>query len=132
MEEAGHCLAKDTLVRMFDLSLKKVQDITPGDVLMGPDGKQRTVSLLTSGVDDLYRVSQKYGQNYVVSKGHTLVLEQKCNTPSIKDDGPKKILVENFNSLGKYKQKTTYGIKNKILVFNELKHPILDPYYLGL
>lgn len=132
VEEAGHCLGKDTLVRMYDLSLKPVQDIVVGDLLMGPDGKQRTVVCLTSGIDDLYQVSQKYGQNYVVSKGHTLVLEQKCSVKSIKDDGEKRIPVEKFNELGKYRQKTTYGKKNKRLIFDRLEHPTLDPYYLGL
>lgn len=131
VEEAGMCLGRDTKVRMYDLSLKNAQDIVPGDILLGPDGTPRTVEGTLSGNAPLFKVSQKYGNDYVVSRGHTLVLDQRCNVNSIKDDGIKKILVEDFNSLGKYRRRTTYGIKNEVLQFSNAAE-VFEPYYIGL
>lgn len=134
VEEAGHCLGENTPVRLADLSTKMSQDIAVGDLLLGPDGKQRTVEAIVSGIAPMYKVSQKYGDDYIVSKGHTLYLEQRTSHKSFKDDGPKKILVEDFSreKLGSYKFRTTYGVKNSRLDFNQIFIPSLDPYYLGL
>ena len=36
---SGKCLGKDTPVMLFDGTVRAVQDIVPGDLLMGPDSK---------------------------------------------------------------------------------------------
>lgn len=131
VEEAGMCLARDTKVRMYDLSLKNAQDIIVGDILLGPDGTSRIVENTISGIAPLFQVSQKYGNDYIVSRGHTLVVDQRCNTKSIKDDGIKNILVENFNDLGNYRKRTTYGFKNKAIEFLNPAQ-VFEPYYVGL
>src|ERR1700730_1827818 len=40
---SGKCLGKHTRVLMYDGSIKNVEDIQPGDLLMGPDSRPRTV-----------------------------------------------------------------------------------------
>ena len=68
------CFAEDTIVQMYDGSKKLSQDIKIGDRLIGDDSKVRMVQDVFSGESDLYKVSQKYGNEYTVTEGHTLVL----------------------------------------------------------
>lgn len=71
----GKCLAYNTGVLMFDGSIKKVQDIRIGDIVMGDDSRKRVVSNINSGIEEMYEIEQKYGQNYVVNKSHILSLK---------------------------------------------------------
>jgi hypothetical protein len=45
------CHIAGTKVLMFDGSIKNVEDISIGDILMGPDGTERNVIELHSGTD---------------------------------------------------------------------------------
>lgn len=72
------CFAKDTPIQMWDGSIKLSQDIRVGDILVGDEDfgkpRQRRVLDLCSGQDDLFRVEQEDGMDYVVNSKHTLVL----------------------------------------------------------
>ena len=46
---SGKCMAKDTPIIMFDGSVKKVQNVKVGDLLMGPDSTPRNVVSLGRG-----------------------------------------------------------------------------------
>ena len=71
---AGKCLGKGVRVLMHDGTIKNVEDIRAGDLLMGPDSKPRKVLSTTSGTDNLYRVIPKKGKPYVVNEPHILSL----------------------------------------------------------
>ena len=74
---AGKCLGKDTPVMMFDGGIKKVQDIIPGEFIMGDDGTRRRVISTCTGIDTLYKVtpaSQTYNP-YIVNEPHVLSLK---------------------------------------------------------
>lgn len=71
----GKCLGKGTEVRMFDGTLKKVEDIIVGDLVMGPDSKSRLVTSLARGREEMFRVDQKYGMSYEVNRSHILSLK---------------------------------------------------------
>lgn len=71
----GKCLGKDTPVVMADTSIKKVQDIVPGDKLLGPDGKIRNVLSVTSGQDTLYKIIPVKGDSYITNSVHLLSLK---------------------------------------------------------
>lgn len=133
IEEVGLCFGENTEVRMADGSIKIIQDIKVGDLVMSHNGYPEEVIEIGNGIEELYEVKQQGSNPYIVSKNHILYLEQKANVPSIKDDGIKKILVQNFNKefLGKYRYRTTYGIKNNELEFSK-KDLLLEPYYVGL
>jgi len=45
----GKCLGKDTPILMYDGSIKMVQDIQIGDLIMGDDSTPRTVLSLARG-----------------------------------------------------------------------------------
>lgn len=71
----GKCLGIDTPVLMHDGTVKMVQDIRVGDVLMGPDSAPRNVLSLARGSEQLYRVTPVKGDSYVVNESHILSLK---------------------------------------------------------
>lgn len=68
------CLGHNTPVRMYDKSIKMVQDIELGDRLRGDDDAPRTVMEILRGKDRMYKVTQSRGMNYVVNEQHILTL----------------------------------------------------------
>jgi len=69
------CFAKDTPILKWDGKLIMSQDITPGTQLIGDDGSVRTVTDICHGYDDLYKVTQKNGIEYIVNSKHKLALK---------------------------------------------------------
>lgn len=128
---SGKCLGKGTPVIMFDGSVKNVEDIKIGELLMGPDSKPRTVLSTTSGVGPLYRVDQNNGDSYVCNDEHILCV-QKTSSPSKKQFGGEivEITAENFYKSNKNFKHLHKGFKCGV----EFPHQEvdLDPYYLGL
>lgn len=57
---------------MYDGSLKKVEDIGVGDLLMGPDSLPRTVLKLHTGTSDMVRIVPKRGKPFIVTSNHIL------------------------------------------------------------
>ena len=51
------CHAKDHPILMFDGTLKPVQDIVEGDLIMGSDSTPRQVLSLCRGRDEMYRIT---------------------------------------------------------------------------
>ena len=68
----GKCLGRDTPILMYNGSQKMSQDIVIGDLIMGDDSSSRKVLDITSGEDDLYRISNSNGDFYVVNSEHIL------------------------------------------------------------
>ncbi len=68
----GGCHAIDTPIRMYDGSVKMVQDVCVGDKLMGDDDTPRTVQELFRGTDEMYRIVPKKGGAFEVNKDHVL------------------------------------------------------------
>jgi ATP-dependent Lon protease len=72
----GKCHTYDTPILMHDGSIKMVQDIVIGDVIMGDDSQGRNVIDLGRGEDELYEVIPKKGEKYGVNSEHILCLKQ--------------------------------------------------------
>jgi len=72
----GKCHAYDTPVLMYNGSIKMVQDIKIGDVVMGDDSTPRNVLSLGRGEDELYEVVSTKGEKYGVNSEHILCLKQ--------------------------------------------------------
>lgn len=73
---AGKCLGKDTPVLMYNGEVKKVQDIKAGELLMGPDSRQRKVLSTCRGQEMLYKVIPVKGDPYIVNESHVLSLKR--------------------------------------------------------
>jgi hypothetical protein len=70
----GKCLGENTPVMMADGTLKYVQNVGIGELLMGDDFEPRVVLSTTFGEDNLYLVEQTYGMSYIVNAPHILCL----------------------------------------------------------
>lgn len=68
------CHARGSLILMYDGTLKKVEDIRIGDILMGDDGSRRFVLNLHHGIDEMYKITPFKGEPFIVNGGHILHL----------------------------------------------------------
>lgn len=71
----GKCLGKGTPVMLFNGSIKNVENIVVGDLLMGDDNESRKVLSTTMGYDIMYMITHTNGDNYVVNSEHILSLK---------------------------------------------------------
>jgi len=71
----GKCHTKDTPIMMYDGTIRMVQDVMVGDLLMGDDSTPREVLALGKGTDQLYDVEQQFGDTYGVNSEHILCLK---------------------------------------------------------
>ncbi len=81
----GKCLAKDTPILMYDGTIKPVQNVQVGDLLMGDDSSERRVLSLARGVDEMYDIIPVKGDKYTVNKEHILVLKNTRKVPYIRE-----------------------------------------------
>ncbi len=123
----GKCLGKGTRVVMFDGSLKKVEDVRVGDVLMGPDSCPRYVTSLARGREQMVWVRQRHGMDYRVNKSHILSLKRSRN--------PNKGEVVNL-SIKEWLSKSDKfrsNFKGYKVGIELLEVPVpVEPYFLGL
>ena len=128
----GKCLGKDTPIIMYDGTIKMVQDVKPGDLLMGPDSTPRTVLNTVVGQDQLYRVVQNNGNAYVVNSEHIISLKKSTNEPRYGKTQGEIIdipIKDYINSSEKFKA-SFKGFKVGV-EFPAANLPI-DPYFLGM
>lgn len=129
---AGKCLGEGTPVLMWDGTVKAVENVIPGDLLMGDDSTPRTVLSTCSGIDDLYLVTQKNGDPYVVNSAHILSLMRtpdRANraVPYVKVDMP----VLDYVNGSRTRRHLHKGYKAAVQ-FKGRKKPPFDPYILGV
>lgn len=77
----GKCLGRGTPVLMFDGTIRPVEDVRQGDLLMGPDSAPRRVVSTCAGREPLYRVTPTKGEPYVVNESHILSLKLTNSRP---------------------------------------------------
>ena len=68
------CVAGSVPLITFDGKVKLAKDITLEDKLIGDDGNPRNILSIFHGTGQLYEVSQKAGESYIVNDQHTLTL----------------------------------------------------------
>ena len=134
---SGKCLGINTPILMYDGTIKLVQDVIPGDILMGDDSTPRNVLSTTSGQSDLYVVIPSFGEPYIINDEHILSL--KCSYAPKKYDNtvnPKyrkgkvvNISVKDFLAESK-KFRSYYKGYRKGVEFSHQEVP-MDPYILG-
>lgn len=125
---SGKCLKINELVRMYDGSVKKVQDIKDGEYVMGDDSTPRLVSGVTSGSEEMFDVIPKKGKGFGCNESHILHCVKRVGSEhkeiniSVKDYLK---LSPNQQDLLKMRRA---GWGNN---WQENKH-IVDPYFLGV
>jgi len=73
----GKCQEKGSKILMYDGTLKKVEDVEVGDLLMGDDNTPRKVLSLASGKEEMFEVVPTRGKPMVVTADHVLSLKRR-------------------------------------------------------
>jgi hypothetical protein len=94
----GKCFAKDTPILMYDGTVKAVQDIVEGDILMGDNSTPRNVLALGEGNDEMYSIANRNGDVYTVNSEHILCLRYNRNKKLIHKPLQSRYIVEWFDS----------------------------------
>ena len=117
----GKCLGVNTPIRMFDSSIKLVQNIKAGDLIMGDDSTPRTILSTHSDIGKLFKIKQNNGIDYIVNKYHILTL---INPENQVEDMP----FYKYKKL--YNRKKYKGFKKAIIYKH--KSASIEPYLVGL
>lgn len=129
----GKCLGKDTPILMHDGTIKMVQDVLVGDIIMGDDSGPRKVLSLARGRENMYKIGCKKGDGYIVNESHILSLKYGTDmNPNTKKNMVLDISVTDYLNLPSYyhgRGGPLYGYRVPI-VFSE-KEVEMDPYLLG-
>ncbi|GAB4052723.1 replicative DNA helicase [Spirosoma litoris] len=126
----GKCLGKGTKVVMFDGSLRKVEDVREGDLLMGDDSTPRRVLSIARGQERMYWIKQNKGIDYRVNESHILSLKRSRNEGGHTKGDVLNITVRDYLTKSD-KFKTNYKGYKVAIEFPEQTVP-LDPYFVGL
>lgn len=131
-EEAGKCVAKGTRFIMFDGSIKNVEDIVAGDVLMGPDSKPRTVLATTHGIDNMYKVIPENGIEHIVNSKHPIrTIYRKAYDNIVREElitAPNHIKTLSLHP----RWRECYALEKVNGIEFEHKDVLIDPYIFGL
>ena len=124
----GKCLGKDTPVMMFDGTIKKVQDIQVGELIMGDDSTPRTILSTCTGTEQLYKIVPTKGDTYVVNESHILSL-RRSETKSKNNGKIEDIELKYYLSLSEPRKACLKGYK--VPISFPTKEVPLDPYMIG-
>ena len=126
----GKCLGKGTKVLMFDGDLRNVEDVLPGDLLMGDDSTPRRVLNIARGREAMYWVRQNKGNDYRVNESHILSLK-RCRTAGPHHHGDVlNITVRDYLAKDPKFRFNYEGYK--VPVEFEAQELPVDPYFLGV
>lgn len=126
----GKCWSIGTLIVMYDGTLKKVEDIKVGDLLMGDDSTPRKVLSLACGREKMYWIRQNKGTDYRVNESHILSLKRSRNEYKHKNGDILDISVKEYIAKSP-KFKSNYKGYKVAVEFQE-KPITIEPYFLGI
>lgn len=114
--DSGKCFGKGTKIMMYDNTIKDVENIEIGDIVMGDDFTQRIVLETHTGFGQLYEIKTSNHQKYIVNGHHILCLKDEYNNIieiSVND------YLNHDKELYWYKTKTNnHKINTKINLYN--------------
>ncbi|MEM6785386.1 MAG: replicative DNA helicase, partial [Bacteroidota bacterium] len=127
----GKCLGKGTPVMMHDGTVRPVEDIRVGDLVMGDDSTPRRVLSLARGQERMFWVRQTYGMDYRVNESHILSVKKSRQDRISEPRGTiTDIEVRDYLDRSAKWRNDHKGYKVAV-EFPEQDVP-LDPYFLGL
>ena len=137
VDESGKCFGKWTKCLMYNGTVKDVQDVVDGDVLMGDDGEPRNVITTTVGKGQMYKVIPKKGEPWRCNDSHILTLSVSDTIPSLGLVRSKgcvgdiiDIDIETYLGLNDREKKSLCLYRGSV-DYPKQEHDI-DPYLLGM
>jgi hypothetical protein len=120
------CFGLGTTVLMYDGTIKNIENITVGDVLMGPDSKPRNVLSLIKGNGNLFKVTPIKGESWVCSENHILSLYH-----SEKKETFIKETAKEFNSLSDSQKRRRSLYRSEAVHFETKRRQKYESWLLG-
>ena len=130
---SGKCHTKGTKILMYDGSIKNVENINIGELLMGDDSTPRKVLSLAKGKEMCYDIIPIKGDKFGINESHILVL--RASYTYLKNKYVKNQIIElPFNEWLKLNRSEKHCLKlYKTKIKSKQKLSIgVDPYYVGL
>ena len=121
----GKCLGKGTPVLMFNGTVKNVENIKVGDLIMGPDSSPRKILSLARGIEEMYKIIPKKGEPFICNGSHILSLKHT------EKDGIIDISVNDFLKKSNYFKSRCMLFRTGVEFSNNEKLEE-SPYLLGL
>ena len=122
----GKCLSANTPILMFDGSVKMVQDVSVGDLLMGPDSEYRRVESTCRGREMMYRITPNKGDAFECNESHILALQY---SDAEHGNAFRNVSVRDYLSLSK-NEKHLLKLYRRGVEFPD-RNVAIDPYILG-
>jgi len=123
----GKCFGAGTKVLMYDGSVKNVEDIMVGDVVMGDDSTPRNVIELHRGRSPMYKLHRSHSKDIIISDSHVLsLMRYHVNKDWTYND----ITVDDYLRTTRKNKHYSRLYKRGVTFTNKVSLKI-DPYYLG-
>jgi len=129
----GKCEKINTPILMYDGTIKMIQDIKVGELLMGPDSTPRKVVSLARGREEMYDIIPVKGDKYTVNKSHILSLKwspTRKTHKAFKKDEIVNISISDYFKMSRYIKSNLKGWKPEGIDFKD-RAVTLDPYFIG-
>lgn len=130
------CFSPGTKVMMYDGSIKNIEEIVTGDLVMGPDGKPKTVLHTHSGEDHMWRLKHRSGaKDQIVNSAHkNYYFEKDYYSGNYKTCLKDSYAINKENHDKPYKSKLRYTKRATDVdgAWDRDLDLYLKPYFLGL
>ena len=133
----GKCLAKNTEILMYDGSIRFVQDVKIGDIIMGDDSGPRNVLSLARGRETMFRVEDyckiidRVNSGYIVNQSHILSLKL-FNANNQSSQKVYDYSIDKYLSLPKYYRGVISPIRGyRVPITFKKQYITIDPYTMG-
>ncbi len=137
------CFAPETLVKLFTGESVRIDSLSVGDLLLGPDSKPRTVKSISKGFGEMYEIDSKRLGTQKVNSKHIVPLEKRVFTngkyenkkrlPGTWTVSKTEISVEELIKIQHQPSFTNnYFIYQSPLIERDEAVQEIDPYVLGL
>lgn len=127
----GKCQAKGTPIIMFDGSVKRVENIRVGELVMGPDSKPRRVLSLARGREEMFKVTPVKGDTYTFNRSHMLSLKRTGASVNSRKGEIVNVSIAEYLTWSKAK-KHGYKLWRTGVDFPTSTEQALSPYFVGL
>jgi hypothetical protein len=134
-DEWAKCFAKGTKIRMYDGTVKNVEDVGYGDLVMGDDSTPRLAKGVTNGEEMMYQIIPNKGDGFSCNASHilTLSVSDRFNYKGVKylsGDVIELTVREYINEFPKkyYKNLALYRTGWEL----PQKQHLIDPYMFGV
>lgn len=131
---AGKCLGAGTPILMYDGTIKNVEDVCVGDLLMGPDSSPRNVKSLARGREEMFRVFPIKGESFAVNRSHilSLVISGDRKVCGYMSNEVVNISVDEYLEMGKNFKHCAKGWRAGVDFEKKNVEFLIPPYILGV